>query len=68
MEIKILTLRIAVMLNDLLHLGVLDKQEIKYRYFYYVLSPAPLSRVTSSLGLAFRISLIIPIEFLASAE
>lgn len=56
------------MLNDLLHLGVLDKQEIKYRYFYYVLSPAPLSRVTSSLGLAFRISLIIPIEFLASAE
>lgn len=39
-----------MMLDDLLHVEVLDKQELKYCYFYYVLSPVPLSRVTSSSG------------------
>lgn len=67
MEIKI-PCRVAVILNDLLRLGVLDKQEIRYSYFYYALFLTPLNRVTGSLGQALCTALVIPIEFLASAE
>lgn len=54
------------MLNGLLHLGVLDKQELKL--FSLRSIPMSLNRVTSSLGQALCISLIIPIELLASAS